>query len=289
MMTKVKTFFHVFSNSLLPKSVYYRKILKSRFIFSLSYFFILIILLNGFLALIMASKISPFKIKSVLTDLESSLQTYPRDLTVTIKNGEVQTTYDRPYFFWFDYNQSKNLIAVVDQTADPKKIKEYNSFVLLTQKGMFFQNNELPQGYSSVNLTNLNNITINKGLIEEVRNTVDKINHVVIFFYPLAFLLVLLLLIFSSLVSTFLYLFIATGIVYIVYLFVNNRTKLKFLKMIQLSLHSISLPLLLNYFSGVLGFKSVILPLLFLFLIIVFVASGIYAATEQTHIHKKRS
>jgi len=223
--------------------------------------------------------------------LEKSLAAYPTDLMIDIKNETLHSSYDRPYFFWLDFSNVKRLIIVVDENAAPEKIDEYNAHVLLTKQEIVFKDNLRNKKFDTIDYKNLDNTVISKGLINNVRDTVLNINRMFFLLYPLGFLLVLLFLTITSLITTFLYLLIASGVVYLFFIFIRKKVKPQFKKTLQISLHSVTLPLLLNYIFVALNLKFNILPNLFLLLVIIFTAVGLHEAHNLSlhhHSHPKK-
>ncbi|MBI4009071.1 DUF1189 family protein [Candidatus Roizmanbacteria bacterium] len=277
MTSKVKTFFHIFSHSLIPKASYYQKILKARVSYSVKYFFILIVFLNLFFSFFLFLKFSPLQINEILTNLIGNLEKFPSELIININNGTLTSNYNRPYFFWLDYKNAKHLLFVIDETASPQKIKEYNSFAVLSRNNIVFKDENSNVGYNLINLKFLKNQIITKETIVKVQNTLSAINHGLFFIYPLAFVLVLLMLLAVSSVSTLLYILIASGITFIFYrFFLNKKIKPGFMKTLQISLHSVTLPFVINYIYGIFYLNSYPLPLLFLFLVVLFTIVGVY-------------
>ena len=125
-MKKVKSFLNIFGRSLFPTDQYYKKILKTRLNISIKYFFFLLIFFNFIFSLSLLVRFSPKKILNTLNLFTLTLQKYPDDLIISIKDGSTFTNYNHPYFLWMDYQDKKKLLFVVDETASTEKIKIYN-------------------------------------------------------------------------------------------------------------------------------------------------------------------
>lgn len=285
MMQKVKAFFHVFVNSLIPQAAYYHKILQARLSFSFKYFLSLVIVLNLLLSLFYALKLNPLKINMGLTNLINSLEKFPAELTIDIKNSQLTTNHNRPYFLWFDYQDTKHLLLVIDETAAPQKIKEYNSYILVTGNDIVLKDKNKNLGYSLVNLSVLKDQIITKQTVNEVESSLVKIRQLLILAYPAAFAIFFTFFLLSSLFTTTLYILIASGLTFVLYkLFLYKKASPKLTKTFQISLHSITLPLFLNYLYGAFNLRSFYQPILFLLLFIIFTAVGLYEGyTHQPH------
>ncbi len=293
----VKTFLHAFSNSLIPKSSYYRKILDAKLSFSLKYFFMLIVFLNLFILIFFMMKISPFKIRTLLSNLSQSLDRYPSDLEIQIKKGTVSTNYDRPYFLWLDNyeNESKHLLAVIDASAQYEKINEYDSFILVTTNEIIFKNLLNNNHVTRNDLSFIENETINKGTILKVQNSIIWVRHNLFIIYPVSLFIIFILLILLSFFEYMIYLTVVSAIIYVLTLFKHSSVKKALLnKVFQISLHSVTLPLSLNYSLGILRPPIFSLLTVFLLLLILFTFVGVnegfnYKLHRKAHLpHKKK-
>ncbi|MBI2641655.1 DUF1189 family protein [Candidatus Roizmanbacteria bacterium] len=288
-MTKLKTFWHVFTNSLIPNTSYYHKILKSPFSFSLKYFLTLIVILNLLFGAFLALKLNPWKIHETFQSLVSSLDEFPNNLTISVKDGVLMTNYNKPYFLWFDYKDSKRLLLVIDETATAEKIYEYRSDMLLTRGELVIRNPKDTSEIQILNLSYVNQQTINKDIILKVQEYIREITRFILLSYPLLLILTMIFLVLASFFSTALYLVIASAVVYIFYLFfLRKKTQPTFKNAFQISLHSITTPLLLNYVLGMFYLGIPLLPFFFLFLIVVFTFAGIYDAHLHNTNHHRR-
>lgn len=277
MSTKVKAFFHIFGNSLIPKASYYHKIVKTRVSLSLKYFFFLIVFLNVMLLFLFSLKLNPLRINIVLTSLINSLNDFPPEMIIDVKKGNLATNHNRPYFLWLDYQKAKHLILVIDETAMPQKIKEYNSLILITNKEIVFKDEKKPQGYTSTSHKLVNDQTISKETVNKVQATLVNINRLLLLTYPVGLILGVVLMTAVSLVSNVFYLLIASLTIFVFYKFIfAKKAKPEFVKITQISLHSVTLPLTLNYLYGVLNFRPQLLSGLFLLLVTLFTAVGVY-------------
>lgn len=264
MRKKVKTFFHVFTKSLLPQSGYYRKIVKTGLSFSLKYFIFLSILIYLFFILVLIFRIKPVKLIQWKTNIVNNLSEYPDDLVINVENGSLMTTYNRPYFFWLNDIDKKNLILVVDQTALPDKILEYRSLFLLTGNSFVTRKND------SITIVPLKNLSfrIDKNFATGALSSLTTGLLLMLFSIFILFLLIILPLI--ILFTNLFYLFIAGFLIFIVCRFFSQKIPYK--KILQLSFHSSTTPLLISY--GLCRLH----PLCLFFLIVIFLGAGVYEA-----------
>lgn len=289
MKSKVKTFLHVFAKSLLPQSEYYQKILTTKFRFSLRYFLTLITIINIIFIIHLFFRFNPKRITNFTDNIINTLNNIPEDLTIIVNKGTLTTTYNRPYFFWLNDQDKTKLLLVIDQNANPNMIKQYQSYVLVTAKEIIINPDKIKQRTQSIPLDYTINRTISKKNFSDTGRSLNKIKTLLPFFYFVFFIMMIVLTpIFSSLVTLF-YLIIACLITYIIFhFFMQKRIHAK--KIVQISFHAVTLPLLVDYFFimfqrlltiGVISspnIKPIPFPYLFLVLLTVFVFGGTYEA-----------
>src|SRR3989338_1929161 len=255
MTSKVKTFFHIFTGSLIPRSIYYHKIPHVRYRFSGLYFFFLIVFLNAIFTGFVVIKMNPFRVQQVTQSLLTALENYPNNLTIKIQNGSMTTNSDKPYLLWLDYQDKKHLLVVVDQEASPSKISEYNSFLLLTGNEIVYWNrNYCSKQIGTVSYPFNEEITIQT--VKRIQNAIIKLVTILLLSYPSLAILLFLLFTVSSFVVTLGYLLIASAGVYLLFGLLKKKNRLPFRKMFQISLHAVTPPFVFNYFFTISGFTT---------------------------------
>ncbi|MFN4212556.1 MAG: hypothetical protein ACK4FL_01165 [Microgenomates group bacterium] len=288
-MKKVKSFFHIFKNSLIPTSNYYHKIIRTPLKFSFKYFITLIFLLTLFLFLVLGKNFNPKKILTILNSLNLSLENYPSDLTIYIDNGTALSNYNHPYFFWLDNQNKKTLLFVFDETAELSKIKTYKSFILMNSKNLVFNLNQigLDKNFYIQPLNQLPNQKFGKDQVLQINNLLKKIiKNYPLIYLSLGFSIFALIFIFTTFFTLF-YLLLSTIIVFIAWrFFLKKKFHLK--KIFQISLHTATFPLILDYLLFVsipavnLGISpqlaKALFPVSFLILLSVFTFTGVYHA-----------
>lgn len=276
-MKKVKSFFAIFFNSLLPQDRYYQKIVHSKFNYSLKYYLSFLSLINFvYITILVTAYLSPFKIINTVFDIKNRLQTYPPGLSMTLRNGNLTTTLDSPYFVWSD--KRSNLFLVVDEFSAPQKIKEYQSQVMLTGKEIVFYDNKQITTYP---YNNSLKIDVNQTSVQKLGRSLN----IFLVTYPYLFFVLFILgyLIFNliSLGINFAMIAVASLLVLTIYKLLKKKFAfhkvLHIKKIIQIGLHAITLPIILDYIFSFSNFSR-ILPLTYLVLIIIFTFTGIYEA-----------
>ncbi len=291
-MKKVKTFIHVFINSLIPQTNYYPKILHTNFFFSLQYYILLLLILSIIFLVSLPFKYSPNKINAELDAVIAGLNQFPDNLKININNGDLITNYDRPYLMWIDYNNQKILLFAVDE-SDSLPNSDLKPILLLT--GQNLQVNLGGNRSSVIPLNNLKIKTIDKQLTNSLITSITIFQRLLPIFAIGLFLIMLILVPIGSFIINTIYILIASLIAYGVFrIFIKRQPSFK--KTLQISFHAITLPLIIDYFliitkptiytnNGNIPKIPVALPLLFLILLSVFVFGGIYEA-HYRHIKK---
>ncbi len=270
-MQKVKTFFHIFINSLLPQANYYHKLIKTPFSFSRKYFLTLIFTANFLFVIFFLIRLQQSNYLSLKNTLPDSLEAYPKDLVITVENGMLRTNSERPYLYWLDVGKTKRLIAVVDETATSDEIQAYNSILLFTSTNAVVKNNK-----SFKEITYGKDLKIDRKYVDNLRTDLKN------------------LLAMGSVVSLVFFIFIAPfvfALFYAVYFFVITllaffifkmfARKVRLSKSFQLSLHATTLPVVIDYclclFKPEVA-RFPIIHLIFLILSFIFIFSGIFEA-----------
>lgn len=281
-MRKVKTFFHVFLNSALPQAPYYRKLLKTNFSFSFKYFLFLVFAVNLIFVVGFFIRLNPQRLSYTKDAVLKSLKEYPDELVISLHDNVLSTNADKPYFVWIDVPKEQTLIAVVDETATPEEINQYQSFVLFTKNAIVFNKEKLQmQDDNVVPYESATNLTLNKKGVAMFEEMIPKllpwlITGIVIFaIFIVPLFLTLGYLLYLAIVSFFAFL--------VFKLFFKKHT---YKKTLQLSLHAATIPFILEY-----GFMHLGGPKnpqsgsqMFLVLIAIFIFSALYAAyLEKLH------
>lgn len=286
---KVKVFFHNFQKSLLPQPAYYRYVARSPFIQTLRYIIVLLFLLNIIIFVLGLYQFNPIKISNSVQTLITSLEKYPSNLVINIHNGSLLTTYNRPFLYWIDFGEKTRLLVVVDETATPEKINEYQSDILITSREFVLHNTQQKSKLLILPLSYLNDQTIRKESFDPIIFILTKIQGL---FFVLYFLLFIGLFVFffaTSVLVTFFYVFLVHSMVFIIMKLFRHR-KIRFKKTYQIALHSVTLPLVVDYGLNTFSFRNEYLPLLYLILSTIFIFGGIYEAyvdTDETTVKRK--
>lgn len=280
MKEKVKIFFITYWKSILPQTEYYHKLFKTKFSYSLKYFFFLIFCLNLLFFIYTFFKYPLLEFQKIKHSFTNALSQYPVDLKIYIKSGVLTTNYNHPYFLWMDYQGKKILLAVVDETALPNKIAEYKSYVLLT-------NNNLVLNFPKAKIYSLSglDLVIDRSWIQNQIAQADSIYILPIFVALFPF--VVFLLPFFIAIVKLVYLIFLSLVVYVAIKLLKKKTfALKFKKIVQIALHASTLPLLI-YFFLLAQNPTKVFNLWFPFLVLLFLAVAVYEACLGVKKHHK--
>lgn len=248
-MKKVKTFFHIFINSLFPLEGYYKKLLKTRFAFSLKYILTLIVILHIFFATIFFIKYSVINesLPQLNKNLFTMLSNYPSDLIIRIKNSQLTMNYDHPYIMWFNSRKFPTPVLAVDSFAQPEKINEYNSYILLHDNAITIRNPSNGR-IKSYPLPANNEYVITKNRINQMQNALFdtfaiRLTTVIVAGY----IGINILLLISFIVIKILYLLLFSLILFFIIRGVLKKTHIRYKKIVQISFHASTLPLIFEY------------------------------------------
>lgn len=252
--------------------IYYSEILNMNFGGSLKYFFKLSLLL-ALVGAIYLSFVSIPKVNSFISTFgDRVVEAYPAELEVRLKDGLVSTNVVEPYIiplpkdeFNADYNKSnyENLI-VIDTKSDLSldKFNAYNTVVLLTKNAV------LTRDKGKITITELkgtSDLTINRDKL------VYWVGKVTPFVKKLPYII-------PVIVFTGLFLYFAFSLFYLLFVallvFIMGKIRklgLSYKKSYQISLHAITLPLILSMMSWFINIKMFLFVPTIILLVVVWV------------------
>lgn len=247
-------FFKDIKNSIYsPK--YYQELLAKPFSYSIKYYVLLVVMLSLIVAIFFSVAMVPH-MKSMLDVFgDKILAYYPSELKIDIKNGQVSTNVQEPYFVKMpeELKNEKNLrindstnkdfqyLLVVDtksEIGNIEQFKSYNAAFFLTKDTMISYNKN--GGISIQPLQNSINFTLDKSKVEFF---INKIKPYTILVYPLMFMGVFLVTAIILLVKL-IYLFFGALLIWLVIRV--QKIKIGYGKSYQLGLHLVTLGIFLD-------------------------------------------
>lgn len=280
-MNKIKTFIHIFKNSLFPEKPYYSKVYKAPLSLSLKYYgFLFLITFLICSSIIAYREISTYNFfRQIRTDLKKSLDRYPNDMRIFLENKQMTSTEQRPLFLYITKNNAPYPYIVIDQLANPDDINKYDAKLLVGQTGITvaFKNGKKHFIYPGTG----RHVITKKFLLSyfDHISPVLKFAPLVGFFYFF----------FSSLISSFVIFLQRSLLLLLLSLILLAmvsilRKKIRYLGVFSLVIHSATLPILTEavLFTIVFNYKPHYLASL---LYIIFASTAVY----QTLISGRKS
>lgn len=223
--------------------VFYSKLLQEKFSKSIVYFLILILILT----LIKIASLMPF-LREVPTRIQEgfkqTINCYPKDLEINIKNGQVGTNVKEPYFVSTCGLSGDKSDWVIDtkNSYSPQKFEEYRTSFWLTKDSMVYRKSDVE--IRTYKLSDVKDFKVDKALIDSFSN---KISPYLKFIGPI-------LIIFTALGVYFFY------ILRLVYLLMLSaiilvlskifKKKLTFSQSCKVGLHALTLGLIIDLILG---------------------------------------
>ncbi len=278
-MRQLTTFFNSFIKSLTsPK--YYADVLKAKVSFSVKYFFLLTVLLSLVMAVKIAIPLSLFNLDATLVKV---IEQYPADLMINVQNGKLAINKPLPYMIpvpadWKSEN-SPNYAVVFDtdkKVAGVRSFNDYNTAVLVTESTIYtYQDNNQPGVKAYPIPKEMENMTLSRGVLTEWKNhfmnlPLIRTKAYVVIIVLVLFLLSIPLLFLFRMVTAFFYAILTTIVASIFKTQILHGMSLSFTKFWQVSLHTLTLPIVLSSvlsiivpFSPIHGFSYFLLYLVF--------------------------
>jgi len=272
-MNKLQNFWRVFVKSIGSIS-YYKDIAKARFSFSLKYIYFLlflIALLQGIISAVKLAYLMP-KIPQFQQDARYQvLNFYPKELVITVKDQQISTNVKEPYFMG-------NFI-VIDTKATVDKFASYKKPVLLTSSAVVIENGS--DGYKVTTLDNFlkevpNGSQFNQKMyLGLVNKLLPYLNYLPAFGYCLIALTLFVLpfIIAGSMLVGKMFILVFSSLLLLLLAKIMKRD-LSYGKVYQLSLHALTIPVVLSFVSAYFVFPvGWLSTLIFLTYMIVVIAS----------------
>lgn len=252
---------------------YYKDILKARASFSLKYLFVFAFLFSAVATVRYAYSFAAFLPKLpqyVAMAREKGAGFYPKDLVVTVKDGEVSTNVKEPYVIDLpfalpvDGDNNPEHLLVIDTKATAERFTAYKSVVVVGKNTVYYRDDK---GYKFYPLTDMKGTTvINKTLYDEWAGKVlPYLNYVPQIVYG-AGTVGLLLLPFVGATGRMVEYLLALLVLTIFSLVIAKllKKKLTYPILYRLGMHAITVPVLVTYFFQFFGISVPFLfPLVF--------------------------
>lgn len=269
-MNKLKTFYTSFIKS-ISSPAYYKDVVKAPISFSLKYlFFLSYIFMFIFIAAsaIYMATLLP-KLPEFVSTAKSHLDTfYPTDLIITITDGIVTTNKKEPVFLTIPEvtDEEFKYVVTIDTKAQVEDYYDYDTFFLVTDESVVYPESD-DRSYS---VTSIEELQKEVGFKKIDRNTYEQFLAMA---YPFLdsipktapFVLIGIVLIVPFIAAVFEFIrniFIVALLSVITFvLALLLKINLPYLKIFQMGLHAVTIPLIL---MSILFFTGATVPLLFI-------------------------
>jgi hypothetical protein len=268
-MRRIKAFFYIYFKSLTSVR-YYQDILKTDLGFSMKYFLILSLLVTFFVTLFTIAPHMP-EVRNVISDfIEETRNVYPEELVFTVENGKMSINQPEPFIVPMsslpsleDTGSAEDFenFLVIDSQGTLNDFETYNTLMLINESNILVGSNGKIEVYP---LRELPDLEITQETINELAATAEDF----VRYIPYLILLVMLFL--------FLFYYLGFRLVYLLFvamiLYIIGRVRgqdLSFGNYYKIGLHTITLPLTVEFISMVLG-VPVALPFWFFIINILF-------------------
>lgn len=281
MNTKVKTFFDIFVNSLIPQTASYIRLIKMPVKKSFAYFIGLILFTTALYSIYIAVNYTPLSLKKTLLQIRTMFFRYPKDMTIEISKGYLYTNRGIPYSVWLEDGEKVRMMVEIDESAPAQKIHDSYALVLVNNKEIVFRSQISKNKTFSIPLKFFNDQVITKKTADRYIKILDSMGKNVFSYYAVFFMFLFVSVFAVSFVKISISLFLASSAVYAmfkIYGFMNPRDhhaqKLHYNTVIHTGIHAMTLPVIimvgLRFFNGHLPYNS------FTALTILFLFTGIY-------------
>ena len=248
---KPKAFFYVFYKSLaFPK--YYKEILKTKTSFTTKYFLALTALAALTMAISTSITVIPQLQKTASEFISQIKDIYPDDLVISAQNNEWAINKEEPLIVTVPVLEEAqddfpDNFIVFDHEGTVEDMDTYNTFALINSKNMLFKD---AGGLSTYPLKDIPDGEIHK---EGFVQMMDKL-HSFISVLTYLFIVVGFIPIFLILALTWGFeILVLSGVLWAISIIM--ATKMKFLNAVRVSVHTMSLPVVITVLASLLRFE----------------------------------
>lgn len=177
--------------------------------------------------------------------VESVVNYVPAKLVVTIKEGQVSTNVEEPYFIPLDpdteaTSSGQNILVIDTKTPfSNTQFEEYNAIAWLTKDTLFYQDKN-GQGLKAYQLTQVKDLMIDRNLIRQLTNYLQPWYNLVT---PILFVFTLIGLYILQVLNLF-YLIILAALIWLLTKLLKKN--LTYTQSYKVGLHAITLSLLVD-------------------------------------------
>ena len=237
----MKNLFNIIKESIYsPK--FYSKISEKSFKSAFGYFFLLILLLTLIRVIFLIDPLGNKAPQQFRKGIESLINCYPKDLEITITQGQATTSAKQPYFVSCDQTKqaSQSAILVIEtQTPYSKdQFDKYKAPAWLNKDSLIVKSTEVE--IKTYDLAKVKNFKLNKNVIDSTYNSASKY---FVYIGPILLLLSFVM-IYLGYVFNLVYLLVLS----LFLLLLSNITKKEFTfpQIYKIGLYAITLPVFIE-------------------------------------------
>jgi hypothetical protein len=278
-MNKLRTFFRTLFKSLTSPQ-YYTDVLRAKFSFSLTYFFVLQLFLAGLTTLRILVPVTVFDVPKLANE---AVKLYPADLVITAKEGHISINKPLPYAIPLQSEEEMKRKAAVDpynqgEKAPPanlvvfdsdknihgiKDVLDRDAFAVVTETSFYSLRSTSGSEVRSYPIPENLNGTLSVDVVDQLK--AKFLNHPVIankLYVPIIGLFLLILVWPAMIVFRLLTAAVYAVVTFFILQFLPGiwkpLGKLSYQKVLQVSLHSLTLPIVAAYIINWLGYTDVV-------------------------------
>lgn len=259
-------------NSIYNKEYYRSSVMTETFGQSIKYL-VKLCLVIAIVGALIFTIVVPFFGGKIKSEINSAVDSYPADLTITINNGEASINQPVPYIYKMpteantadNKSNYENLVVIdTNQSFSMDKYKEYKTYVLLTKSEIVYPENN-KDGLKIMALSTFGNVVINQ---DWLRTKVEVIMKYLPVLLPVLFIFIF--------IGLFLINFIGELIILLLYALITwlilhlKGIKTSYQRAYQVSIHAVTLILILFLVSfAVSSFDNFFVKILVLAIVII--------------------
>lgn len=256
-MKKLKTFFYVFKGSISsPK--YYNEVINTKLGFSIRYIIFLMAIVSLLFTAIVSVKLVPDGARFIYSLSNQAKELYPSDLTINFKDGSWSINKEEPYVIPMPKADStdkqvstlENLV-VFYKKGTIEDLNNYKTLMLLNDKNIIYRDS---QGKITAQpIEKIKDLYIDKSNVNGLIDKVYKYAKYAPYVSPIFIFSSVLL--FGYMLPGIFQVIAAGFIIYLLSLI--KGSKLNFKQSCQMTIHTMTIPLILQFMVGYTSYRNI--------------------------------
>ena len=264
-------FFKTIADSIYSPA-FYGSVVKGEYKSSFAYFFLFIIICAVLKTAFIAPQIVAFQ-DVVSTMGVQTIDKFPADLKVVIKNGKVSTNVKEPYLIPLpDLKSPDAAILIVIDTKTPysaEQLKKYKTIAWLTGDTLFYARRASSGEIKVIPLTDVKDFTLDKDFVDSTFKTLSPLLKLI---GPLLVILAVFG-IYAGYIFELVYFFLLALLVWLVATVM--KVNMDYWKAYRVSIHALTAPLLVGLVFALIQNWVPLHPFVFMYTFIALVVAGV--------------